>query len=599
MLKKLWQIFVGLLASIGALVLGIVLIGVAVAIFGVEEPAPLPERMVLRVNLGGGLADVRTADAFPFGEKELVLREVVIGLREAATDDRVGVVAIHMSGYRGGLSTAQELRAAIADLRDAGKSVRLFTEDLGGLGGGSAAYYLASAADEIWVQPSGGVGLIGIALEVPYARGLLDKLEVRPQFGQRYEYKSAVESITGYGMSEPVRENYRALLDSLYGQLVAGISRSRGLGETDVRRLIDGGPYLAREALDLQLIDRIGYWDEFMNEAVAAAGDDAEEVFLERYLAGIERPNSRGPTVALVYGNGAITMGSPDDGPGFGGAAFAAHEVADAIVDAIENEDIRAILFRIDSPGGSYVASDIVWRELQRAKDAGKPVIVSMGGTAASGGYFVALPASRIVAHPGTVTGSIGVYGGKLVTQKMWDNLGVAWDELHAGENANMWSFIREFPPSGEQRFREMLDFIYEDFAGKVMAARGLGANQLEDVARGRVWTGEDAAENGLVDVLGGYEEAMVEVKQAIGLEPEETITLKLWPEPRSPYEELIDLLKDGGKPLAEAGASVLAGGDTGPFSRVAERFGLSADELELLKQPAGVLQMPPVRLRY
>ncbi len=597
-MRRLWRFIVGSLAAVGALVVLLVVVGFAIALFGPGGAKPLPDRMVLRVNLEGELPDGRKSDTLLFEEKGLVLREVVMGLRAATVDERVSGVAVYMGGFRAGLSTAQELRAAIAELRGAGKTARLFTEDLGGIGGGSAAYYLATAFDEIWVQPSGGVGLIGIAMEIPYARGMLDKLEVEPKFGQRHEYKAAAESLTGYRMSDPARENLQVLLDSLYGQLVAGIAESRGFDEAEVRRLVDSGPYLAQEALDKRLIDRIGYWDEFIDENLAGAGEDAESVYLDDYLAGSERPNSEGPKVALIYGNGAITAGDAADGNGFGGGGFKAHGVADAISDAIDDEEIEAILFRINSPGGSYVASDIVWREVRRASAAGKPVIVSMGATAASGGYFVAMPADRVVAQPGTITGSIGVYGGKLVTEKLWARIGITWDELHAGENAGMWSFIRDFPAGGEERFRQMLDFIYDDFTAKAMEDRGLDADQMDRIARGRVWTGKDALDNGLVDALGGYDVALAEVRQALGLDTDAGITLALWPKPKSPFDELMKLLR-GDQPLAQVGAALFGGQEAGVIAEVGDRLGLSAEELEFLKPPAGVLQMPPMRLRY
>ncbi len=597
-MRRLWRFIVGSLASIGALVVVIVAVGFAIVLFGPGGAKPLPDRMVLRVNLEGDLPDRRKSDALLFEDKGLVLREVVMGLRAAAADERVSGVAVYMGGFRAGLSTAQELRAAIAELRGAGKTARLFTEDLGGIGGGSAAYYLATAFDEIWVQPSGGVGLIGIAMEVPYARGMLDKLEVEPKFGQRHEYKSAAESLTGYTMSDPARENLQVLLDSLYGQLVAGIAESRGFDEAEVRRLVDSGPYLAQEALDERLIDRIGYWDEFIDENLAGAGEDAESVYLDDYLAGSERPNSEGPKVALIYGNGAITSGEADDGNGFAGGGFKAHQVADAFADAIDDEEIEAILFRINSPGGSYIASDIVWREVRRAGAAGKPVIVSMGATAASGGYFVAMPADRVVAQPGTITGSIGVYGGKLVTEKLWARFGITWDELHAGENAGMWSFVRDFPAGGEERFRQMLDFIYDDFTAKAMEDRGLDIDQMDRIARGRVWTGKDALDNGLVDALGGYDVALAEVRQALGMDADAGITLALWPKPKSPFDELMKLLR-GDQPLAQIGAALFGRQEAGVIAEVGDRLGLSAEELDFLKPPAGVLQMRPMRLRY
>jgi protease-4 len=584
---------------VGATVVLITVAVIAVALFGRGATESLPDRILLRVNLEGELPDQRKSEAFLFEKKSLVLREVVMGLRAAAKDDRVSGVAVHMGGFGVNLSAAQELRAALAELRGAGKSTRLFTEDLGGFGGGSAVYYLASAFDEIWVQPSGGVGLTGISMEIPYARGMLDKLEVEPRFEQRHEYKSAVESLAGYAMSDPARKNLETLLNSLFGQLVTGIAESRGFDEAKVRQLVDNGPYLAQEALEVRLIDRIGYWDEFIDETLEAAGREAEEVFLGDYLAGIERPNNEGPKVALIYGNGTITMGSGDDGNGFNGGGFKAHRVADAFSDAIDDEEIEAILFRINSPGGSYVASDVVWREVRRASAAGKPVIVSMGSTAASGGYFVAMPADLVVAQPASITGSIGVYGGKLVTEKLWARFGIAWNELHVGENAGMWSFIRDFPAGGENRFREMLDFIYEDFTVKAMADRDLDSGQMDQVARGRVWTGKDALDNGLVDALGGYDVAIAEVKQALGLDAEAGITLALWPRPKSPLDRVMKLLQGDGKPLAQIGAALFGREEVGVIAEIGDWIGLPAEDLELLTPPAGVLQMPPMRLRY
>lgn len=598
-MKSLWRFIVGSLASIGAMVVFIGLIGFLIAIFGPAATKSLPDRIVLRVNLEGELKDNRRPDGFLFEKQGLVLREVVMGLRAAATDERVSSVAVHMGAFRVNLSTAQELRSAIAVLRGAGKEARLFTEDLGGMGGGSAAYYLASAFDEVWVQPSGGVGLIGIAMEIPHVKGLMDKLEVEPRFGQRHEFKSSVETFTRTAMSDPARQNLQTLLDSLYGQLVAGIAESRGFGEAEVEQLVNNGPYLAQEALEKRLIDRIGYWDEFSDENLEAAGDGAENVSLDNYLAQIDRPNSEGPKVALIYGNGAISTGGGNNSGGFEGGGFKAHRVANAFAEAIDDDEIKAILFRIDSPGGSYIASDIVWREVRKASKAGKPVIVSMGGVAASGGYFVAMPADRVIAQPGTITGSIGVYGGKLVTKKLWTRVGVTWDELRAGENAGMWSFVHDFPPGGEARFREMLDFIYEDFTAKAMEDREMDAGQMDRIARGRVWSGKDALDNGLVDALGGYDVAIAEVKQALGLDADAGITLALWPKPGSPFGEVIKLLQGGGQPLAQVGAALFGKPEAGIVAEVGDRLGLSAGDIELLKPSAGVLQMPPMRLRY
>lgn len=595
-MRTLWRIFVGILATIGALVVLAAAAGIVIAVVGRSSVESLPDHMVLRVNIENSVPDQPRDQPFFFGKRKPVLRDIVMGLRAAASDDRVSALAIHMGGVNLDLATAQELRDAIAEFRAAGKTVRLFTEDLGSMGGGSAAYYMASACNEIWVQPSGGVGLIGISMEVPFGRGLLDKLDVKPVFLKRKEYKSAVESITRTGLSGPARENLQTVLDSLYGQLVAGVAKSRKLDAGQVRQLVNGGPYLAQEAVKNGLIDHVGYWDEFMAENMKAAGPDAKTVFLEDYLAGIKRPSSSGPTVALIYGNGSISMGSIDNGAIGGG--FEGQSVADAFAKAIDNDSIKAILFRINSPGGSYIASDVVRREVRRARDAGKPVIVSMGNAAASGGYFVALPANRIVAHPATLTGSIGVFGGKVVTEKLWNRLGINWDALHAGDHAGMWSFINDFPPGSEERFRAMIDFIYSDFSGKAMKDRGWTADHLDQVAGGRVWTGKDALDNGVVDALGGYEVAIGEVKKALGLDANASIDLRLWPRPKSSFEEVMGVLRGDGKPLTKMG-SLFGSGESSAVAKLAARLGLSEKDLEALAAPAGVLQMPPIRVRY
>lgn len=595
-MKTLWKIVIGVLAVVGGIVVIFTVAGIVVSLTLSDRPAPLPETIVLHLNLEGAVRDGPPPQKLFAVRQGTNLRGIVEGLEAAASDDRVAGLAVYMGGPKLNVATAQELRAAVEEFRAAGKFAVLFTEDLGGLGGGTMQYYLASGFDEIWLQPSGGVGLIGMAIEVPFARGLLDKLEVEPRFGQRKEYKSAVEQLTRSSLSDPARENLQALLDSLYGQAVAGIAAGRQISEAGIRDLVDKGPYLAREALDLGLVDRLAYRDEFIGDAKARAGEDAEEVSMGRYLAGIDRPNRTGTKVALIHGRGTIVSGSADGGafeePGFG-----AHRIAEAISDAIDDDEIEAILFRIDSPGGSYIASDIVWREIRRASEAGKPVVASMAGTAASGGYFVAMPADRIVAHSGTVTGSIGVYGGKVVTARLWERLGITWDGLYAGDRAGMWSFVQDFPTGAEARFAAMLDFIYEDFTAKAMDNRALDADQIDAVARGRVWSGEDALARGLVDAVGGYQTALAEMRGLMEMEPDAPIHLVPMPRPLSPFEQFQRVLD--GEVSARSLATALGPEDQSVVGQAARELGLPADDLDLLRPPAGILQMPPLRLRY
>lgn len=597
-MKTFWKIIVGIFAVVGGVVVFFTLSGIVLALLLSDRAGPLPEKIVLRLNLDRGLQDRPPVQKVFARKGAPSLRAITEGLQVASADDRVAGLAVYLGGGRSSAAAVQEFRAAVAEFRAAGKFALLFSEDMGAMGGGTMQLYMASGFDEIWLQPSGGVGLIGMAIEVPFAQGLLEKLEVETRIGKRMEYKSAVESLTRSSLSDPARENLQRLLDSLYGQAVAGIASGRRIGEADVRDLVNKGPYLASEALDRGLVDRLGYWDEYIDAAKARAGEDAETVFMARYIAGIERPNTSGTRIALIHGRGAIVSGTADEDP-FEEPGFGAHRIARAIADAVEDDKIKAILFRIDSPGGSYIASDIIWREIRRAREAGKPVVASMGGTAASGGYFVAMPADRVVAWPGTVTGSIGVYGGKVVTEKFWEKLGVTWDGLQAGDRAAMWSLVQDFSPGAEARFAAMLDFIYEDFTAKAMEDRSLNAEQIDAVARGRVWTGEDAHKRGLVDAFGGYRTAIAELRDLLALEADAPVELVVMPKPLDPVKKLLKAM-DGGGDVSASLLSILSGSqDGGVLDEAAREFGLPAEGLDLLRPSAGVLQMPPFMLRY
>ncbi len=580
------------LASLGATTLVVILLlGLLSLRFG-DSIRPLPSRMVLLADLNSGLVEIGGADLFgAFGSGPLVMRDFIDALDAASRDDRVRGLVVRLGPGGVSVAQAQEIRDAVAGFRRSGKFTTAFAETFGGIGSGTVAYYLASAFETIWVQPSGAVGLTGLALEAPFLRGALEKLGVEAKVEQRQEYKAAAEMFTRERFSEPARRSLQRLVDSWFSQIVSGVAAARGLEPGAVRRLVDQGPYLASEALAANLIDKLGYWSELVNSTRASADlDDATAslVRVDRYLAAVERPNSEGPKVALIFGVGTVLPGTDDD-PFSGGITFAADTVAKAIGSAAEDRDVQAILFRVDSPGGAYTAADTVWREVERASQAGKPVVVSMAGEAASGGYFVAIPADRIVAQPGTVTGSIGVFAGKAVSEALWQKLGITWDEVHAGARATMWSQIRDFPPGAEERFNRFLDAIYDDFTAKLARGRRLTIAQVDAVARGRVWSGADAQENGLVDVIGGYAAAVVEVKRVLGLRPEEPIDLVRFPAPRSRFERIAGLVtqrsRSSGRPA------------TALMRDLARRYQIDLDEFAVFVPPVGVLQMPPFRL--
>ncbi|MBI1778676.1 MAG: signal peptide peptidase SppA [Proteobacteria bacterium] len=501
----------------------------------------LPSRMVLsmRPDAALGSEDVGSLSRF-LPLRQLSLEDIVEALERAEQDDRVAGLFLDVSGASAGMGEAQELRDAVGRFQNAGKFVLAYADTYEEP---SAPYYIASAAHDIWLQPSGDLGLTGVALQSFFLKGALDRLGVHAEFGGRYEYKGAVETFTAEAMSAPVRQNLQTLVDGWFKQLSRDIAGARGLGEPAVRGLIDRAPLGADEALGAKLVDHLGYRGEATAEARKRAGPGAELMTLERYLKRAGRPHERGPTIAVIHGRGTIVRAPGSGETAVFGRQMRADAVARAIAAAAADSDVRAIVLRIDSPGGSYVGSDTVWHEVEAARQK-KPVIASLGDVAASGGYFVAMGATRILAEPGTLTGSIGVFGGKFVASDFMRDLGVAVDSVEAGAHVGMWSATRAFTEAERARLEAQLDRIYKDFTGKVAAARGLSAEQIDASARGRVWTGEDAKALGLIDGYGGYRAALSLAREAAGLAADAPITVEEFPRPRRLWD-IVDALLD------------------------------------------------------
>lgn len=553
---------VGLLASLGFL---IVAAAVALAVWAdgaerwVAAEPEIADRSVLSLDVSAGLVEARSDN--PFTQLSLgpvlTLREAVEALEAAGEDPRIQGLIARLGVGELGIAQVQELRQAIGEFRETGKFAIAFAESFGEGGNGTLHYYLASAFGEVWLQPSGGFDVTGLALETPFLREALDKLGIVPRLDQREEYKGAMNTFTDRELPAPQRENLQQLLDSWLGQVARDIAASRGGDEGAVRAAIDSAPHPAAAALDRGLVDRLGYWDEVSDAVMAEAGDEAEFLALATYAQAHDPLPTPGPTVALIYGLGPVVLASGDDGSVFGdGGVMASDIVSEAIATAIEDPEIDAIVLRIDSPGGSYVASDVIWREVQLAREADKPLIVSMSNVAASGGYFVAAPAHKIVALPGTVTGSIGVVSGKLVVTGLWDKLGINWDGVEAGTAARFWSMNRDFSPKEWARLQDTLDRVYADFTGKVADGRSLAPEKVAAAAKGQVWTGEDAHALGLVDELGGLETALALAAEAAG-QPGERPQVKLLPEPRDPFKALLEDLFAGRIEMARLRALV------------------------------------------
>ncbi len=542
----LLKCLVGVFAAIGVLLAA----GAAAVLLLWQDVEPLtarrvevPDRAVLTLDLSDGVVEVRPdnllARAVSGGAP--VLRETLDALEAAGHDERVRGLFARVGRGPLGLAEVQELRDAVKRFRRAGKFAVAFAESFGEAGDGTLHYTLASAFEEVWLQPSGGLDLTGLFLDSPFLRGALDKIGVTPRLAQREEYKGVMNMFTDRALPEPQRRNLQRLVESWLGQIVGAVAEDRGLTPAEVRALVDRAPYGAAEALEYGLVDELGYRDQAETWVLERAGDDAAYVSLADYARQLDAPGPDGAVVALVYGLGPVMLDESENDSLFERAVMGADTVAGAIRDAVDDDDVKAIVFRIDSPGGSYVASDVIWRQVQRAREMEVPVIVSMSNLAASGGYFVAAPAHRIVANPATVTGSIGVVGGKLVLTGLWDKLGIAWDGVKAGDNADVWSRNRDFSQAGWAHIQSALDRTYEDFTRKVADGRGLPLDAVLDVAKGQVWTGQDAKDRGLVDELGGYGTAFALAREAAGIAPDAPLRVRVFPEPRDLFEALIE----------------------------------------------------------
>ena len=522
-------------------VLGAGLVGAGIFVSGMRTPS-VPARAILEVDLERALPETPPDDPFAVfgGERPLTLRDVVDALEKAGDDPHVVGLVARLGAAPIGVAEIQEVRDAVKAFRGKKKFAVAYAETFGEFAPGNGAYYLATAFDEVWLQPSGDLGLNGLVGESPFLRGTLDKLGVKPEFGQRHEFKNAMNLYTETKYTDAHREATKALLESIFAQMVKGIAEGRKMSEEEVRALVDRGPYLGPEALEAKLVDGLAYRDEVLAKLKAKGGKDAKLFGLPAYLKREGRPHDEGKrTIALVYGVGGVVRGKSGGNPLTGGQSMGSETVAKAIRTAVADDDVAAILFRVSSPGGSYVASDTIWREVVLARKAGKPVVISMGDVAASGGYFVAMPADRIVAQPGTITGSIGVLAGKMVTPAMWEKVGLTFDQVEIGANANMWNASKSFSPAEWERFNAWLDRIYDDFTTKVAEGRKLPKEKVLEIAKGRVWTGEDAKGLGLVDELGGFPAALRLAKEAAKIPAAEKVKVAVFPRERTPFETL------------------------------------------------------------
>jgi len=492
--------------------------------------------LILELDLTDGVAEGPPADPLSavLTMRRTRLQDLLDGLRRAADDNRVRALVVKVGGSRIGLARIQELRAAIGDFRRSGKLAVAWAESFGDFVRGNLPYYLATGFDRIYLQPSGTLGLTGVAVEQVFLHDALEKLGIGFESAKRHEYKSAPDQLTESGFTGPAREAAARLAASVTEQLAGAVAAGRGLSVERVTALLARGPFLAQQALDAGLIDGLMYRDEVYDQVRREAGPEATLLYLQRYqrqrsLSDLPRrlgssvqgmtPGQHERFVATIYAHGTIRHGR--SGRGGPGGGMGSDTVAAALRAAAADEGARAVVLRVNSPGGSYTASDVIWREVVRLRAAGKPVVVSMGDVAASGGYFISAPADVIVAQPGTITGSIGVFMGKPVLRELFGRAGVATDTVADGAGADiatMFSSSRPFSEAEWARINEWLDAVYADFTQKVADGRRLPVERVHELARGRVWTGADAIANGLADEAGGLREAIAIARKRAGL---------------------------------------------------------------------------------
>lgn len=522
----------------------VVIIGVAMifAMLRGSEPS-IKDNSVLALRIGGSLPDYVPEDPVRrlLGGGDESLTNLLTQIKKAKVDKRIGGILLEIHPSSAGWAKADEIREAITDYRTSGKPIYAYMEY-----GLNKEYYIATACDRIYMAPPGDLFINGLAAEVMFFRGSLDKLGIYPDVFQIGKYKNAPDSFTRKEMSEAHREVMNSLLDDLTNRSVNAIAMTRKKTPEEVRALIDQAPFSPAQAQANGLIDGANYREEVESELKKRLGyNDSDKLRLVR--GSVYRdvtPESlglnEGERIAVIYATGSIDLGKSENSP-TGGQSVGSDTVVKALNDARDDKKIRAIVLRVDSPGGSSYASDLIWRAVESAKQK-KPVVVSMSDLAASGGYYIACNASKIVAEPSTFTGSIGIFAGKPVMKGFYDWLGISTEYVMRGKTAGMFRETEPFTPEERAKFEEIIkSTYYDEFIPKVARGRNRETQYIDSIAQGRVWTGEQARANGLVDEFGGLERAVEIAKQLANIPADKGVERVILPYPRSFFEELFE----------------------------------------------------------
>ena len=519
-----------------------------------EETVP-PVKKYVAFTLGGTYTDTKTVSTFGTVSTK-TLRGLFKKLDTLKTDADIAGVIFKIENVSVGWATLQEIRNKLHEFQETEKETIGYLES-----GGNAEYLLAAAMERVVLMPAGSLNLTGLRAEVLFYKGLLDKLDIEADMLAMGQYKSGVEPYMRDGMSDAFRESMTALLDDLYTQLLAHIAESRdGITAEEVSNLIDSGPFTAEEAHQAQLVDALQYYDELLEHLKTAAPDEDVQVVKPDYerkrkvpdmnsfaglmqLLSLLNPPQRARStaenqIALIYADGPIL---PDIDQLFPSTSVIMPSTLKAAFEKARTDDtVRAVVLRIDSPGGSALASDLIWREVMLTQRE-KPVVVSMGDVAASGGYYIAMAAGTLVAHPSTLTGSIGVFGGKLNMKGFYNKIGLTKEIITHGQNATLYSDYGGFTPTERERVEKMMKTVYKDFVSKAAEGRNKSFDEVDEIAQGRVWTGKQAKALGLVDELGGLETALSIAKAQAGFADDEEVNLIVLPKQKPFFEQLME----------------------------------------------------------
>lgn len=531
-----------ILGGVFAVGVFVVLLGIAMifAAFRKGEPA-IRDNSLLALRVSGALPDYSPDDPFKrfFGGPDQSLTGLVMQFKKAKVDKRIKAVLLDIDMSGAGWGKAEEIRDAIKDFRTSGKPVYAFIEL-----GLNKEYYIATACDKIYVPPPGELFINGLAADVMFFRGSLDKLGVYPDIYQIGKYKSAGDMFTQKEMTDAHREYINSLLDDLFNRYVQTIAEARHKTPDEVKALIDNAPYNGNQAKASGLIDEVAYHDEVEKQMKTMLGYKETDTFLPvraeyRDVSPESLGLNEGERIAVIYASGEIGSGRSENSPS-GGQSIGSDTLSRAVTDAAADKSIKAIVIRVDSPGGSGLASDIIWHAVEAANQK-KPVVISMSDVAASGGYYISASAAKIVAQPSTITGSIGVVAGKPVMRGLYDWLGISNEYVMRGKTAGMFRETEKFSDEERVKFEEWIKTTYyQDFVPKVAKGRKKDAQYVDSVGQGRVWTGAQAKDRGLVDEFGGLDRAIEVAKQLANIPADKGVQRVILPYPQTFLQQLM-----------------------------------------------------------